>query len=123
MASKEFEAFWEFYMSVHRDPWTRRFHAAATLIGASCWLIAFPLTLDPRFLVLGPVLGYPIAWFSHFAFEHKPPAMFAGPVWALVCDLRMVRLMVQGRLDEVSAPRAAESSPAPLRAPVRGGSA
>jgi len=94
-----FEEFWEFYLSVHQQTWTRRFHAAATVIGGACVLLAFPLTLRFRWFFAGPLLGYPIAWFSHYAFEGQPPAMFAGPLRALICDLRMVRLMFQGRLD------------------------
>ena len=98
MPTESFEEFWIFYLSVHQRTWTRRFHAAATVLGCACVLM-FPLTLQARWLVVGPLVGYPIAWFSHYAFEGKPPAMLAGPLWALMCDFRMVRLMFLGQLD------------------------
>lgn len=98
----EFERFWGYYLSVHRDPWTRRLHVLATVVGVTCVMLA-PLTLDARWFFLGPCLGYPIAWFSHLVFERRPPAAFAHPLWALLCDFRMIRLMAQGRLDQEAA--------------------
>jgi hypothetical protein len=100
LLNAEFERFWVYYLSVHQDPWTRRVHALATVVGTSCVMVAFPLTLQAQWLFLGPALGYPIAWFSHLVFEKRPPAAFTHPLWALLCDFRMMRLMMMGKLDE-----------------------
>lgn len=99
VSTESFEDFWAFYLSVHQDLQTRQCHTAATLFGMACVLGVYPLTLEGDWLLIGPAVGYSLAWFSHLVFEKKPPAMFSHPLWALMCDFRMVRLFLTDKLD------------------------
>lgn len=94
-----YERFWPFFMERHMHPWTRYFHVAATVIGLSCALVAFPLTLNSMWLIHGLVLPYPIAWLSHALFERRKPAAFVNPYWSFLADVDMLLLMFLGRLD------------------------
>lgn len=46
-----------------------------------------------------PVLGYGMAWYSHFFVEGNRPATFGHPVWSFLCDYRMFALILTGRID------------------------
>uniref|UniRef100_J3LMB0 DUF4220 domain-containing protein n=1 Tax=Oryza brachyantha TaxID=4533 RepID=J3LMB0_ORYBR len=50
-------------------------------------------------LLAAPVLGYGMAWYSHFFVEGNRPATFGHPVWSFLCDLRMFSLTLTGRID------------------------
>jgi len=50
-------------------------------------------------LLAAPVLGYGMAWYSHFFVEGNRPATFGHPVWSFICDYRMVVLILTGRID------------------------
>jgi hypothetical protein len=94
-----YDEFWPFFMDVHMHVWTRRLHGLATVIGLGCALIAFPWTLNSAWLVVALAIAYPIAWLSHFLFERRRPAAFTNPFWAFLCDVEMLVLMAQGRLE------------------------
>jgi hypothetical protein len=94
-----YERFWPFFMERHMHPWTRYLHVVATLVGMSCALIAFPLTLNSMWLIYGFVLPYPIAWVSHAFFERRKPAAFVNPYWSFLADVDMMILLFLGRLD------------------------
>ena len=54
---------------------------------------------QPELIALaGVVIGYLLAWTGHFVVERNRPAMESHPAWALLCDVRMFRLWITGRL-------------------------
>lgn len=81
------EEFWGFYLGQHSKPATRRWHFAGTLASLGAPLLA------------APVLGYGMAWYSHFFVEGNRPATFGHPVWSFLCDYRMFALILTGRID------------------------
>ena len=93
-----FEDFWLFYLSQHRDPVNRAIHVAGTLtaLGLAAVSPAFP----PAFLA-APVVGYGFAWVGHFVFEKNRPASWISAkafAWSFRGDLRMAGLTLTGRL-------------------------
>jgi hypothetical protein len=97
-AFADYDAFWLHYLAQHRQPGTRRLHYAGTTLGLAC-LLAAVLTLDWRFLVAAPLVGYGFAWAAHFGVEGNKPATFGHPIWSFVSDFRMLALAATGRLD------------------------
>jgi len=41
-----------------------------------------------------------LAWISHFFVEHSRPATFEHPLWSWWADLKMVALMLTGKMSE-----------------------
>jgi hypothetical protein len=89
--------FWPRYLGAHADPRTRALHYLGTL-GALMCLILAAASVDWRWLVAAPLVGYGPAWLGHAVFEHNRPETFAHPVWSLVSDIRMLELFLTGRL-------------------------
>lgn len=96
--ARSYQDFWPYFMERHEHPWTQRLHVVATLVGLICMGVVFPLTLNVAWLVAGPVLAYPVAWFSHLVFEKKKPAAWSHPYWSFLCDLDMMAFMLMGSL-------------------------
>jgi hypothetical protein len=96
-AFASFQDFWPYYVRAHSQLATRGFHFAGTLLGWS--LLAAGLLLGRWWwVVLAPVIPYPIVWFSHFFIEHNKPASFGHPAWSWLADQKMVWLMLTGRM-------------------------
>lgn len=90
--------FWPHYLREHARPETRLVHVAGTVAGTL--LLLWALILGPLWLLLlVPVVGYGLAWLSHFAIERNRPATFTHPLWSLWSDLRMAALFLAGRLE------------------------
>ncbi|EAY89366.1 hypothetical protein OsI_10873 [Oryza sativa Indica Group] len=92
------EEFWGFYLTQHSKPGTRRWHFLGTLAALACALLA-AVSGRAAPLLAAPVLGYGMAWYSHFFVEGNRPATFGHPVWSFLCDLRMFALILTGRID------------------------
>jgi hypothetical protein len=92
-----FAAFWPEYLGAHRHSATRALHFIGSSLAVLC-LALFPATLDWRFLVATPLVGYGFAFVSHFAIEHNNPKTFEHPLWSLIADYRMLGLWLMGRL-------------------------
>ncbi len=67
---------------------------------SSAWHCLAPARRSPtgRLIAAAPLLGYGLAWLSHLAVEHNTPETFKHPFFSLISDLRMVALMLTGRL-------------------------
>ena len=92
-----FAAFWPQYLDAHRDPRTRAIHYLGTILGVLSF-IAFLVTLDWRFLVAAPILGYGLAMPTHPIFEGNLPKTFEHPALSFVSDFYMLFLWASGRL-------------------------
>ncbi|XP_076927976.1 uncharacterized protein LOC143591748 [Bidens hawaiensis] len=97
MNFRNMEEFWPFYMTQHSKPATRRWHFAGTLSSLVCFVYA--LLFNWWLLLVVPVLGYGMAWYSHFFVEGNVPATFGHPVWSFLCDYKMFGLMLTGQMD------------------------
>lgn len=89
---EDYEAFWPYYVSEHRDPTNRRLHFAGTTL-------VMAMATNPLAWPLLPVAGYGFAWLGHFKFEKNRPATFDYPLWSLRADFRMWRKIALGDMD------------------------
>jgi len=95
--SPSFTAFFPEYLDAHRDPRTRAIHYFGTTLGV-CSFIVFLATMDWRFLVAAPILGYGLAMPTHPIFEGNLPKTFEHPVLSFASDFYMLFLWATGRL-------------------------
>ncbi len=89
--------FWPVYLRAHKKPLTRALHAIGT-IGGLALLGAGATIADWRLIAGAALVGYGLAWLSHLVVEHNAPETFNHPWYSLISDLRMVGLMLAGRL-------------------------
>lgn len=97
MNFRSIEEFWPFYMSQHSKPATRRWHFAGTLCSILC--LVYSVLFNWWFVIFVPVIGYGLAWYSHFFVEGNVPATFGHPFWSLLCDYKMFGMMLTGQMD------------------------
>ncbi|XP_022841978.1 uncharacterized protein LOC111365668 [Olea europaea var. sylvestris] len=97
MNFRSMEEFWPFYMNQHSKPATRRWHFVGTLCSILC--LVYSVFFNWRCLILAPLFGYSLAWYSHFFVERNVPATFGHPFWSLLCDWKMFGLMLTGQMD------------------------
>jgi hypothetical protein len=95
---ESFAQFWTFYVLAHRQPLTRIFHTAGTLVGWSL-LVAAIVLRRPWFVLAAFAVPYALAWFSHFFVEHNRPATFGHPLWSWMADQKMVAMVLTGKMD------------------------
>lgn len=92
-----FQEFWPYYLSEHKNGLNRRLHFIGTTL--VCFIVLAAMLLrDPRVLLLAPVGGYGFAWVGHFGVEKNRPATFRHPLWSLRGDFRMYGKMLRGQL-------------------------
>jgi len=94
---KTFSDFYPFYKSEHSTRWCRRLHfTGSTLVLVA--LVIFVISLDFRWLIAAPFLGYGFAWVGHFFFEKNKPATFKYPVYSLMGDWVMFWDIIRGTI-------------------------
>ncbi|KAL9261105.1 hypothetical protein AKJ16_DCAP12470 [Drosera capensis] len=98
MNFRSMDEFWGFYMSQHSKPSTRRWHFVGTLMGIV--LLIYGLVFNWWVILLVPLIGYGLAWYSHFFIEGNVPATFGHPIWSFLCDCKMFGLMLTGQMDK-----------------------
>lgn len=91
--------FWRHYLRDHAQAGTRVLHFFGNGFGVASLVIGFVM-LNPMIPIVGIVIGYVFAWRGHLLVEHNRPSMLSHPVWAFICDGRMLRLWLGGRLDD-----------------------
>ena len=94
---KNYDEFYRFYLTEHRNIASRRLHAAGSSIG----LYFFSKAIRKRqakYALYGLVSGYACAWVGHFFFEHNKPASFKQPLYSFISDWRMLSDIAGGRL-------------------------
>ena len=84
-----YRRFWRVYLAAHTDLHTRGLRYLGTLFGAAA-LVAAAATWDWRWILVAPVVGYPLAWFGHLVFEQNRPATSGHPGWLLISDFGML---------------------------------
>jgi hypothetical protein len=96
---QNFEQFWKEYVLDHAESGTRALHFLGTGVGIMALTIGV-ITFTPLIAILGIGLGYLLAWSGHLLIEGNRPTMLRHPLWSLLCDLRMFRLWLSGRLKD-----------------------
>ena len=93
-----FKEYYEYYLTLHQNKWTRRLHVVGQIT-----TIMFTLgVLYYRawaLLLLVPFVVYPFAWIGHFFFEKNKPAAWSKPLWAKACDWIMLKDVITGKLE------------------------
>jgi hypothetical protein len=92
-----FNEFWPYYLSEHKNVVNRRLHFVGTTL-VNAVLVAAAIAGEPRWLFACPFAGYGFAWVGHFLVEKNRPATFRHPLWSLMGDYRMYAWMLRGRL-------------------------
>lgn len=93
-----FIKFWQRYLRDHARYGTRVLHFVGNCVAVVA-LVLGVVMLDPLIPIVGVLIGYVFAWTGHVLVEHNWPSMAAHPVWSFICDVRMFRLWVGGRLN------------------------
>ncbi len=94
---RNYEQFYQFYLSEHANKTCRRLH----FVGSTLGLIGLGCTLNTgkiRYAVMGVVAGYACAWVGHFVFERNRPASFKQPFYSFISDYRMYSDVLRGRV-------------------------
>lgn len=98
---RNFDEFYEYYISAHKDPRNLRLHFYGTsaVITAACY--AFYKDPDNAWMYVLPVgvVGYLMAWYGHFVHEKNKPATFGNPGWSFRAGLRMYRQILTREID------------------------
>jgi hypothetical protein len=92
-----FKEYYEYYLTLHQNKWTRRLHVLGqlstiffiSLMMVQGWWVA---------LLLSPFIVYPFAWSGHYFFEKNKPAAFSRPLWAKICDWVMMKDILMGKI-------------------------
>jgi hypothetical protein len=90
-----YDEFWLRYLRAHSSARTRALHYIGSVLAVASLALA---TVDWRWLIVAPVIGYGFAWTAHVAIEHNRPETFGHPMWSLLSDYRMLLLALTFRL-------------------------
>lgn len=96
-AVASFEEFWPHYVRLHTRRETHVLHALASL---SCLglLGAALMTRQPLLALAAPLVDYAIAQTSHRLFEANRTTPWKSQLWHTRAELRMLRLVLTGRM-------------------------
>ena len=94
---KNYNEFYCFYLTEHRNINSRRLHAVGSSLGIYFWAKAIRKR-KAKYLAYGLLSGYACAWVGHFFHEHNKPASFKQPLYSFISDWRMLSDIVRGRL-------------------------
>ena len=94
---KNYNEFYRFYLTEHRNINSRRLHAVGSSLGIYFWAKAIRQR-KAKYLAYGLLSGYACAWVGHFFHEHNKPASFKQPFYSFISDWRMLSDIVRGRL-------------------------
>ena len=92
-----YEEFWPYYVSQHLHPLTRAMHAWGPVL-VTVAAVAGVATGRWWAPLLGVVVGYGIAWISHFAVERNKPASWGRPAWSFRGDMQLIKGYFRGTL-------------------------
>jgi hypothetical protein len=96
-AVRTFAEFWPHYVRLHTRRATHVSHAAATL--SSLGLLGAAAVLrQPLLAIAAPVVDYAIAQAGHRLFERNRTTPWRNQVWHTRAELRMLRLVLTGRM-------------------------
>jgi hypothetical protein len=97
---KNYQEFYRFYLTEHRNIMSRRLH----VVGSSIGLYFFSKAVrkkQAKYVLYGLVAVYANARVGHFVFEKNKPASFKQPFYSFISDWRMLSDVARGRLSLV----------------------
>ncbi|MBJ9739420.1 DUF962 domain-containing protein [Acinetobacter oleivorans] len=94
---KNYQEFYRFYLTEHRNIMSRRLHVVGSGIGIYFFSKAIRKK-QAKYVLYGLVGGYANAWVGHFVFEKNKPASFKQPFYSFISDWRMLSDVARGRL-------------------------
>ena len=94
---RNYQEFYRFYLTEHRNITSRRLHVLGSSIGAY-WIAKAIRQRKPKYVLYGLVPGYACAWVGHFLFEKNKPASFKQPLYSFISDWRMLTDIARGNL-------------------------
>ena len=92
-----FWEYYEYYLTLHQNKWTRRLHAIGQLFTLA-FIVFVVMSKLWLLLIFTPFIVYPFAWSGHYFFEKNQPAAFKNPLWAKACDWVMLKDMLTGKI-------------------------
>ncbi|MCJ8160384.1 DUF962 domain-containing protein [Acinetobacter zhairhuonensis] len=94
---RNYNEFYRFYLTEHRNITSRRLHVLGSTIGG--YFIAKAIRQrKPKYVLYGLIPGYACAWVGHFMFEKNKPASFKQPLYSFISDWRMLSDIARGNL-------------------------
>jgi len=94
---RNYNEFYRFYLTEHRNITSRRLHVLGSTIGAY-WIAKAIRHRKPKYVLYGLIPGYACAWVGHFLYEKNKPASFKQPLYSFISDWRMLSDIVRGNL-------------------------
>ncbi|WP_151833089.1 DUF962 domain-containing protein [Acinetobacter ursingii] len=85
---KNYQEFYHFYLTEHRNILSRRLHVAGSSVGLY-FLSKAIRKRKPKYIAHGLLSGYACAWIGHFVFEKNKPASFKQPLYSFISDWKM----------------------------------
>ncbi|WP_459210562.1 Mpo1-like protein [Aquimarina rhabdastrellae] len=85
---KEYEEFYQFYLSEHKNKTSRVLHFVGTFLVLLLLGIGLFSSWGYEWFLL-PITGYGFAWVGHAFFEKNKPATFKYPFWSLYSDFKL----------------------------------
>jgi len=102
MEPKSFNEYYEHYLTLHQKRATKIFHIIGNLATIAYMVVAISLSIVNIFylpmILLSPFIVYPFAWYSHLFIEKNKPAAWSNPIWAKMCDWRMIYEVFTGKI-------------------------
>lgn len=91
------EEYYQFYLSKHQTKTCRWFHVAG-----NCMMLAYTalilLYCSWWWLLLAPLMVYPLAFVGHIFDGHKPAVFSSNPLKARLADWRMCYEFLTGKI-------------------------
>ncbi|WP_130803054.1 DUF962 domain-containing protein [Acinetobacter ihumii] len=94
---KNYQEFYHFYLTEHRDILSRRLHVTGSSLGLY-FLSKAIRKRQSKYVAYGLLSGYACAWVGHFIFEKNKPASFKQPLYSFISDWKMFSDVLRGRL-------------------------
>ena len=94
---KSFQEYYEYYLTLHQNKTNRWLHIIGQFATIAV-LLAIIKTKAWLFLIVVPFVVYPFAWTGHLYFEKNKPAAWSKPLWAKICDWKMLIDTFRGKI-------------------------
>jgi hypothetical protein len=102
MEPKNFNEYYQYYLTLHTKKATKIFHIIGNLATIIYIITATLLSINNIFffplILLSPFIVYPFAWYSHMFIEKNKPAAWSNPIWAKMCDWKMIYEIFTGKI-------------------------
>jgi len=98
MKVRNFQEYWIYHLSNHKQKLTRNLHLFGFCLYLISWLPGLYF-MDWRYIVFSLLAGYILSSFTH-KFIEKSPINLKHPYWGLIATLKMFHLMIKSEMNE-----------------------